>query len=130
MWAATGYDAVGALRATDQVYGFSVAAMRPYAYWVVGSPAAWLAAMGVPLAWYALRAVAARRTPALALAAVVVAAAVLGFSKAETERIWAFLVPLACVAAAEVLPGRRLRLVLVLLAAQAVLVELLLVTVW
>ena len=130
LWAVTGYDAVGALRATDQVYGFSVATMRPYAYWVVGSPAAWLAAMGPPLAWYALRALAAGRTPALALAAVILVAAVLGFSKAETERIWVFFVPLACVAAAEVLPPERLRLVLVLLAAQAFAVELLLVTVW
>jgi hypothetical protein len=32
-------------------------------------------------------------------------AAVLGFTKAETERVYLFLVPLACVAAAAVLPA-------------------------
>jgi hypothetical protein len=130
LYAASGFDVLGALRSTNQVYGFSVAAMRPYAFWVVGSPAAFLAAMGLPLSWYALQAVARRRTPALTLAAVIVIAAVLGFTKAETERIWLFFVPLACVAAAEVLPPARLRAVLILLAAQAVAVELLLVTVW
>ena len=130
LWAATGYDALGALRSTEQVYGFSVASIRPYAYWVLGSPVAYLAAMGLPLAWYALRALARGSTPALALAAVVATAAVLGFTKAETERIWLFLVPLACVAAADAMPGRRLTLVLGLLALQAFLVELLLVTVW
>jgi hypothetical protein len=130
LWAATGYDAPGALRSTEQVYRFSVASIRPYAYWVLGSPAAYLAAMGLPLAWYALRALARRSAPALALAAVVVTSAVLGFTKAETERIWLFLVPLACVAAADALPARRLTLVLGLLALQALLVELLLVTVW
>jgi hypothetical protein len=128
--AATGYDPVGALRATHHVYGFSVAGIRPYAYWVFGSPAAFLVAMGLPLAWYALRALGRGRPTALALAAVVVVAAVLGFTKAETERIWLFLVPLACVAAAEVLPRGRVRVVLGLLAAQAFAVELLLVTVW
>ena len=67
---------------------------------------------------------------AVALAAVVVAASVLGFTKAETERIWLFLVPFACVAAAPVLRPRRLAPVLGALAAQALAVELLLFTVW
>ena len=56
--------------------------------------------------------------------------AVAGFTKAETERIWMPFVPLACVAAAEQLPVRRLRPVLAALAAQALVVEILFNTVW
>jgi methylthioxylose transferase len=55
---------------------------------------------------------------------------VLGFTKAETERIWLFFVPLACVGAAAVMPERRLVPVLGLLAAQAFLMQHLLGTVW
>jgi hypothetical protein len=62
--------------------------------------------------------------------AVIVIAAVLGFSKAETERIYQFLVPLACVCAAASLPARWLPLTLGALAAQALATELLLYTVW
>ena len=130
LYAASGFDVVGALAATDQVYGHSIARLRPYAYWVFGSPAAFLVALGLPVAWYAVRALAARQTVALALGAVILAAAVLGFSKAETERIWLFLVPLACVAAAGVLPARRLPPVLALLAVQALAAELFLGTIW
>jgi hypothetical protein len=67
---------------------------------------------------------------AVGLVAVVAAAAVLGFTKAETERIWLFLVPFACIAAARVLTPRRLPLILGALAAQALAVELLLFTAW
>jgi hypothetical protein len=55
---------------------------------------------------------------------------VLGFTKAETERIYLFLVPLACVAAATALPERYLTPVLAALAVQALASELLLFTVW
>ena len=72
----------------------------------------------------------AREPAAVALVAVVVVAAVLGFSKAETERIYQFLVPLACIAAAITLPPRRLAVTLGLLAAQALAVELGVYTVW
>lgn len=130
LWALTGFDVVGSIRATEGVYRFSVASIRPYEYWLFGSPAAFLLAMGPPMAWYALRAMVRGHAPALALAAVVLTAAVLGFTKAETERIWVFMVPLACVAAAAVLPRSRIAIVLALLAVQAVLVEILLVTVW
>jgi len=51
-------------------------------------------------------------------------------TKAETERIWLPFVPLACVAAAAVLPARRLKPVLWMLAAQALAVQLLFDTVW
>lgn len=57
-------------------------------------------------------------------------AAVLGFTKAETERIYLYLVPLACLAAAASLPERSLGIVLGALAAQALLTELLFYTVW
>jgi hypothetical protein len=66
----------------------------------------------------------------VALAVVVAIAAVLGFSKAETERIYQFLVPLACVAAAASLSARWLPATLGLLAVQALAIELLVYTVW
>jgi methylthioxylose transferase len=127
---ATGYDPVGVLQATETVYREGIASRRPYAFWVLGSPVAFLVATGLPIAWLALRAAGARNAPALALFAVIAVAAVLGFTKAETERIWQFLVPLACVAAAVALPPERLPLVLGLLAAQALATELLVYTVW
>jgi methylthioxylose transferase len=130
LYVATGFDILAALQSTDQVYRNSLAAIRPYAFWVFGSPVAFLVALGLPLAWYAVRAVPASDAAALALATVIVIATVLGFTKAETERIWLMFVPLACVAAAAVLPARRLGLVLALLVAQAVVAELLFDTVW
>jgi hypothetical protein len=127
---ATGYDPIGVLRATESVYREGIASRRPYAFWVFGSPVAFLVALGLPIAWYALRSAGARYAPAVALAVVVVIAALLGFSKAETERIYQFLVPLACVAAAASLPLRRLTPVLAVLAVQALAIELLVYTVW
>jgi hypothetical protein len=127
---ATWYDPIGVLQATESVYREGIASRRPYAFWVFGSPVAFLMAMGLPIAWLALRAAGAGNAPALALFAVVAVAAVLGFTKAETERIWQFLVPLACAVAAVALPARRLPLVLGLLAAQALATELLVYTVW
>ncbi|HEX4108541.1 MAG TPA: hypothetical protein VHX88_10425 [Solirubrobacteraceae bacterium] len=126
---AVGYDPIGALRATGDVYRNSLALSRPYAYWVFGSPTAWGVMMGLPTAALALRAASRRDPGALALAAVVIVSAVLGFSKAETERIWLPYVPLACVAAASAAPT-RLRPILAALAGQALLVEILLDTIW
>ena len=125
-----GFDIAGAIATTEDIYRVSIARLRPYWYFLFGSPVAWLAAMGIPIALYWLRAIAAREAAAVALAAVVVIAAVGGFTKAETERIWLFFVPLACVGAAAVLPQRRLVLVLTLLAVQAFLMQHLLGTVW
>ena len=127
---ATGYDPVGVLRATESVYREGVASRRPYEFWLFGSPVAFLCALGLPIAWFALRSAGARYAPAVALVAVVIVAAVLGFSKAETERIYQFLVPLACVSAAASLPARWLPLTLGALAVQALAIELLLYTVW
>jgi hypothetical protein len=53
-----------------------------------------------------------------------------GYTKAETERIWIFLVPFACLAAARSLPRRWLTPVLVGATAQAVLIEIFLATKW
>jgi methylthioxylose transferase len=127
---ATGYDPIGVLRATESVYREGIASRRPYVFWVFGSPVAFLGALGLPIAWFALRSAGARYAPAVALAVVVVVAAVLGFSKAETERIYQFLVPLACVAAAATLPTHWLPWTIGALAAQMLAIELLLYTVW
>lgn len=130
LYAVFGFDPLGTLAATEEVYRFSLARLRPYAYWLFGSPAAFLVVLGLPVAWYALKALAARHTVALALAAVIVTSAVLGFTKAETERIWLFLVPLACLAAATVLPRGAVRPVLAMIVVQALAAELLLDTIW
>jgi hypothetical protein len=126
----TGYDPVGALHSTEAVYRNSLARVRPYAFWAFGSPTAWLVMLGLPTAWLALRSLGRRDQVALALGAVILAAAVLGFTKAETERIWLPFVPLACVAAAASIDLRRLRPLLLALAAQALAIELLFRTIW
>jgi len=126
----TGFDPIGALRSTEIVYREGVASNRPYAFWVFGSPVAFLVAAGLPLAWFALRALGAGETVAVALFSVVVVSAVLGFTKAETERIYLFFVPFLCLAAATTLPRRYLPPVLGLLAVQAIATELLFKTVW
>ena len=126
----SGFDPLGTLASTATVYGEGIASRRPYAFWLFGSPVAFLVAAGLPLAWLGLRALGARDTVAVALFAVVAISALLGFSKAETERIYLFLVPLLCLAAATVLPERRLPAVLGALAIQALAMELALLTVW
>jgi methylthioxylose transferase len=130
LYAAVGFDVLGAIATTGDIYRVSLARIRPYPYFLFGSPVAWLLAMGLPLAYFWLRSIAARESAALALAAVVVLSALAGFTKAETERIWLFLVPLASVGAAAVLPRRRLIPVLALLGLQAFLMQHLLGTVW
>jgi hypothetical protein len=125
----TGYDPIATLRATDAVYRRTTAE-RPYAFWAFGSVVAWGVMLGPPTARLALRALAESDPAAFALGAVVLTGAVVGFTKGETERIWLPFAPLACVAAAAVLPRERLARTLAALAAQAVLVELLFNTIW
>lgn len=123
--AAYGYDPIAALRNTEAVYRESLAQIRPYWYWVVGSPVAWALMSGLPTV------AAIRWTPAgSALLVVLLVAAVAGFTKAETERIWLIFVPLACVAAAEVVPRSWVRPVVALLLAQALACQVLFDTVW
>jgi hypothetical protein len=128
--AAYGYDPIGTLRATELVYGHSVASVRPYAFWAFGSPVAWGAMLGLPIAAGAVHGLLRRNDAAVALAAVLAVAAVAGFTKAETERIWLFLVPLACVAAAPAVTMRRLTAVVAALVGQALVVEVLFDTIW
>ena len=127
---AYGYDPIGTLRATEALYRNSVASVRPYWFWALGSPVAWGLMLGAPIAAAGLVASLRGRPEAVALIAVLAIAAVLGFTKAETERIWLPFAPLACVAAAGVLPIPRLRAVLAFLAVQALAVELVFDTVW
>jgi methylthioxylose transferase len=127
---ALGYDPIATLNATGAAYRHGISRHRPYGYWLLGSPTAWLIGVGLPIGWMALRAVAQKDPAALALFAVVITGAILGLTKAETERIWLPFVPLACVAAAAVLSTRRLSVVLWLLVGQALAIELLFDTVW
>jgi hypothetical protein len=122
---ATGFDPIGTIRATEQVYRVGIASRRPYEFWLFGSPTAFLLVLGVPITWLALQ----RRSPeAIAIFAVLVIASILGFTKAETERIWLFFVPFVCLAAAPVV--RRPVLIAGLLAFQAVAYELVFDTLW
>jgi methylthioxylose transferase len=130
LYLTTGYDPIGVLRATETVYREGIASRRPYEFWLFGSPTAFLVALGLPISWFMLRSASAGVPAARSLLVVLAIAALLGFAKAETERIFLFLVPLACAAAAATLPERRLRLVLGALAAQALATNLLLYTVW
>jgi methylthioxylose transferase len=128
--AAYGYDPIGTLRATEAVYRRSLAEIRPYWFWVLGSPIAWAVCAGLPLSGGWLVAARRRDPGAVALGVVIAIASVLAFTKAETERIWLPFVPLACAAAATVIPPRRLRAVLLVLTAQTLLTQLLFETVW
>ena len=130
LWALTGFALWDVVPATEEVYRDSVARLRPYWFWLFGSPAAFLAFLGLPITWYAARALGERHPAAVALAVVILISAVGGFTKAETERIWLMYVPLACVAAAAALSPRRLPLALALLSMQALAIEVLFGTVW
>ncbi|MEA2310843.1 MAG: methylthioxylose transferase [Solirubrobacteraceae bacterium] len=130
--AATGFDPIGTIRATAEVYRAGVASMRPYWYWLLGSPIGFLIVLGLPIYWYSLRELARGGHEAVAIYAVLAVSAVMGFTKAETERIWLFFAPFVCLAAARAIARRPALLtpVLAALAAQAVLHELLSDTVW
>jgi len=128
--AATGFDPIGTVRATEMVYRFGIASERPYGFWLLGSPTAFLLMLGLPTTWFALRALARGEGTALAIFAVLAVAAGLGFTKAEVERIWLCFAPLVCLAAAAALPERALRVSLALLAVHALAWELLWNTVW
>jgi hypothetical protein len=126
----TGFDAIATLRSTSEVYRLGVASMRPYAFWVFGSPVAFLIALGAPIAWLAARGLGRGDRLAVAIWAVIGTAAVLGFTKAETERIWLFFAPYVCLAAAPLVSRRTFLPLLAVLAAQALLAEALFGTPW
>lgn len=125
----TGFDVLAAIRATNERYHDGIANVRPYAFWLFGSPAAFLLMLG-PVGWYASRSLASREITAVALTSIIVVTALIGYTKAETERIWLFLVPLACLAAARALPERAFKPVLAALVAQAFVIEILFATRW
>ena len=123
---ATGWDPIGTLQATSKVYELGIASRRPYSFWLFGSPTAFLLILGAPIAW-----LAARRLPhpeATAIFAVLAVATIAGFTKAETERIWLFLVPFVCLAAAPLV--KRPTVLAALLAVQAVVYEVVFDTLW
>ena len=128
--AATGFDPIGSIRAAGEAYDLGISNARPYAYWFFGSPVAFAVALGLPTAWYAARALGTGDAAAVGLAAIVVVSVVIGLTKAETERIWLFMGPLAAVAAARLVPLERMPAILGLLAAQALAASLLLDTIW
>jgi hypothetical protein len=130
LYAATGFDPIGTLRATGDVYRAGIASLRPYWFWLLGSPTAFLVVLGLPITWLALRALAAGRTLAIAIFAVLAVSALLGFTKAETERIWLFFAPFVCVAAAAAPAPVPLRPLLGVLAVQALAWELAFDTIW
>ncbi len=130
--ALTGFDPIGTVRATEEVYRLGIASTRPYWYWLFGSPVGFLLVLGLPITWLALRELARGTPEAVAIFAVLAIAAVMGFTKAETERIWLFFAPFVCLAAARALYRRPGLLVPVAaaLAVQALLHEGLSDTVW
>jgi hypothetical protein len=120
----TGWDPIGTLKATSHVYEIGIASRRPYAYWLFGSPTAFLLILGAPIAWLAVR----RAPESIAIFAVIAISSLMGFTKAETERIWLFLVPFVCLAAAPRVA--RPAPLIAFLAAQALTYELLFDTLW
>jgi len=128
---AYGYDPFSALSATSVEYSsLATSTTRTYAYYLFGAPTAWTVMLGLPTMWFGLRALGARDVAAVAVAALIVAASLLGFTRGETERIWLPFTPLACVAAAAVVPVGRLRPPLTIMAVQALAIEVLFFTVW
>jgi len=128
--AAFGFDPIGAVRAAGDAYDLGISNARPYIFWLFGSPVAYAVALGLPTAWFAARALGAGNEVAIGLAAIIAVSVLIGLTKAETERIWLFMGPLAAVAAATLLPARRMPLVLGALAAQGLAAALLLDTIW
>ncbi len=130
LYVAFGYDSISALQATSKAYYHGTWRYRPYAFWLFGSPAAWALMLGLPITWFALRSLGAGDAAAIATCALVAVASLLGTTGGETERIWLPFAPLACVAAAAVVPAARLRPILLALSLQALAVQLLFFTVW
>lgn len=124
-----GYDPVSALSATHDRYYAGIARHRPWSFWVVGNLAVFFIGVGFPVAIGFARACSHRAGVALALLAVIGVATLTGYTKAEVERIWLFMVPWACLSAAPLL-GRHLPVAVTLLAGQALVVEVLYYTTW
>ncbi len=130
LYALSGFDPLGSVRSAGDAYALGISNARPYAFWLFGSPVAFAVALGIPTAWYAARALGTGDPAAVGLAAIVLVSVLIGLTKAETERIWLFMGPLAAVAAATLVPLRRMPALCAFLIAQALLTQVLLDTVW
>ena len=130
LWLLTGYQPYDAYRATKHAYEVGVSGRRPLWFWFFGDIAVFLLGLGLPGLVLWSRALGWLDSAAVALAGTLLLASASGFAKAEVERIWLFLIPLAAVSIGPQLRGRRLRPLLMLLVAQALLVELLYGTTW
>ncbi len=130
LYGAYGFDPIGSVRAAGEAYDLGISNARPYLFWLFGSPVAFAVALGIPTAWFAARALGSGNEVAIGLAAIIVVSVVIGLTKAETERIWLFMGPLAAVAAATLVPVRRMPAICGLLIAQALASQILLDTIW
>jgi hypothetical protein len=130
LWLLTGYQPYDAYRATRHAYETGVSGRRPPWFWFFGDIAVFLLGLGLPGLVLWSRALGRLDSAAVALSGTLVLASASGFAKAEVERIWLFLIPLAAVSIGPQMVGRRLRPLLMLLVAQALLVELLYGTIW
>jgi hypothetical protein len=130
LWLVTGYDPHAAYLATRHAYAVGVSRDRPQRFWFFGDIATFLLGLGIPGALLWARALERRDAAAVALTMVLLIAAGSGYAKAEVERIWLFLVPLAAVSIGPMMRDVRLRAVLLAMAAQAVVVEMFFGTTW
>ncbi len=128
----TGYDPIGALRATHHEYVSGIARKRPYAFWFFGGPLAFAIGLGPLLFAGVMRSLRERQDLAKALVLAILVAGIAGATKGEIERIWQFMVPIAAVAAAATWPvgSSRLRWALILASGQALVIEALFYTAW
>jgi methylthioxylose transferase len=139
LWAATGYDVVGAVAAVDDFWSHAPGTeQRVWWVWIFGDLIAFAVICGFPLT----AAVVARLAAVLrerawgsfeaATAATLLAAACWGHTRGEVERMWQFLVPFAMVVAARQLLRWRASLPLVagLLLGQALAIQVLFYTRW
>ena len=130
LWLLTGYNPVSAYHATKHAYGHGVSRRRPLWFWFFGDLAAFLLGLGLPGVILWSRALSRYDAAAVALAVTLLVASGSGFAKAEVERIWLFLIPLAAVSIGPQMRGLWLRPLLLVLVAQALLVEILFGTTW
>jgi methylthioxylose transferase len=139
LWAATGYDVVGAVAAVDDFWSHAPGTeQRVWWVWIFGDLIAFAVILGFPLtAALVARLAAVVRERAwgsfeAATLAAVLAAACWGHTRGEVERMWQFLVPFAVVVAARQLVRWRASLPLVagLLLGQALAIQVLFYTRW
>ena len=117
LWLLTGYQPYDAYQATKHAYETGVSGRRPLWFWFFGDIAVFLLGLGLPGLVLWSRALGRLDSAAVALAGTLLLASASGFAKAEVERIWLFMIPLAAVSIGPQLLGRRLRPLLMLLVA-------------